>query len=189
MEYRILGPLEVLGDDGTPVALAGMRERTCSRASCSRRTTWSRPTGSSTCFWGEEPPERLKRPPGVRLQAEEKARICVEHGARSAPASRLRAYDSPGRARRRRFEELVRLSETTGQKRRWRGSVRRCRSGEEMSLPVLLLKSPLLTAPASTSFASSQSSGASKRSFRLASTTSSWLVSNHSRAKIRFVNS
>ena len=45
MEFRVLGPLEVLGDDGEPLPLGGRRPRAVSRSCSSTATRRSRPRG------------------------------------------------------------------------------------------------------------------------------------------------
>jgi DNA-binding SARP family transcriptional activator len=45
VRFGILGPLEVTGDDGRPVAVAGVKERALLALLPSTRAGWSRPTG------------------------------------------------------------------------------------------------------------------------------------------------
>jgi DNA-binding SARP family transcriptional activator len=56
MEYRILGPLEVLGDDGTPVTLAGARERTLLATLLLSANHVVSTDRLIDVLWGEEPP-------------------------------------------------------------------------------------------------------------------------------------
>src|ERR1039458_4928196 len=56
MEYRILGPLEVLGDDGTPVTLAGVRERTLLATFLLSANHVVSTDRLIDVLWGEEPP-------------------------------------------------------------------------------------------------------------------------------------
>ena len=68
MEYRILGPLEVLGDDGAVVTLAGVRERTLLATLLLRANHVVSTDRLIDVLWGEEPP------PSVRNAAAQTAR-------------------------------------------------------------------------------------------------------------------
>ena len=54
-EFRILGPLEVVGDDGA-VALGARSSARCSRSCSSTPAASSRPTALIDALWGEAPP-------------------------------------------------------------------------------------------------------------------------------------
>ena len=57
MRYRILGPLQVLDDEGLPVALGGRLDACSSPLFCLRPTVSSLRTGLSMPCRGEHPPE------------------------------------------------------------------------------------------------------------------------------------
>src|ERR1035437_8365171 len=134
MEYRILGPLEVLGDDGTPVTLAGARERTLLATFLLSANHVVSTDRLIDVLWGEEPPpsalnalqvyvSKLRR----KLEgASSKSPIRTEH-----PGYVLTTL--PGEIDAERFEKLVRSSEATGPEEEvtrlsealslWRGAV------------------------------------------------------------------
>jgi DNA-binding SARP family transcriptional activator len=134
MEYRILGPLEVLGDDGTPVALAGMRERTLLASLLLSANHVVSTDRLIDVLWGEEPPPSASNALQVYVS---KLRRKLESASSTSPIrTQHPGYvltTLPGELDAARFEELVRLSETTGPKEAvarlsealtlWRGDV------------------------------------------------------------------
>ena len=112
MEFRLLGPLEVRGDDGARRSqLGGKRPRAAARACCCSTPNEAVSTDRLIDgIWGESPPPAPRRRPGPRPRAPE--------GARHRPHRHARArLPRPRRARAswtsRRFERLVALGETT----------------------------------------------------------------------------
>ena len=115
MEYRILGPLEVLGDDGTPVALAGMRERTLLASLLLSANHVVSTDRLIDVLWGEEPPPSASNALQVYVS---KLRRKLESASSTSPIrTQHRGYvltTLPGELDAARFEELVRSSETAG---------------------------------------------------------------------------
>src|ERR1019366_422865 len=112
MEYRILGPLEVLGDDGTPVALAGMRERTLLASLLLSANHVVSTDRLIDVLWGEEPPPSASNALQVYVS---KLRRKLEDASSPNPIrTEHPGYvlnTSPGEIDAARFEELVRSSE------------------------------------------------------------------------------
>ncbi|HXW78798.1 MAG TPA: helix-turn-helix domain-containing protein, partial [Acidimicrobiales bacterium] len=56
MRYCLLGPLEVLGDDGSPLVLTGQRERVLLAVLVLNANRAVSPARLVDALWGEEPP-------------------------------------------------------------------------------------------------------------------------------------
>ena len=115
MEYRILGPLEVLGDDGSPVTLAGIRERTLLATLLLSANHVVSTDRLIDVLWGEEPPPSASNALQVYVSKLRK-KLEVASGANpiSTEHSGYVLNTLPGEIDAARFEELVRSSEATG---------------------------------------------------------------------------
>src|ERR1035437_9156805 len=114
MEYRILGPFEVLGDDGTPVTLAGLRERTLLASLLLSANHVVSADRLIDVLWGEEPPPSALNALQVYVS---KLRRKLEAASGRTPISTEHPgyvlSSLPGELDAARFEELVRSSEAT----------------------------------------------------------------------------
>ena len=141
MEFRILGPLEVVGASRWPLGGAGSVR--CSRCSCCARTRSSRATGWSTSSGASGRPRPRRRSLQVYVSLLRKA--LGDERARTA-AARLPAARRAGRARPRplraaarrgaacvsgapRAAERCARRSRCGAGRRWRTCVRAVRAG------------------------------------------------------------
>jgi len=115
MEYRILGPLEVLGDDGTPITLAGIRERTLLATLLLSVNHVVSTDRLIDVLWGEEPPPSAVNAVQVYVS---KLRRKLEAVSGASPIrTEYPGYvlaTLPGELDAERFEEWVRSSEATG---------------------------------------------------------------------------
>ena len=115
MEYRILGPLEVLGDDGTPVTLAGVRERTLLATLLLSVNHVVSTDRLIDVLWGEAPPPSAVNALQVYVS---KLRTKLESASSGTPIrTEHHGYVLmilPSELDAARFEELVRSSEATG---------------------------------------------------------------------------
>ena len=109
MEFRILGPFEVV-DDGRVVLLGGSRSVRRSRSCCCTTNRSSRATASSTELWGDRPPATALQSVRVHVSQIRKAlgsdscaRLPPATCSSSSPTSSTRAASSgsPGRGPRR----------------------------------------------------------------------------------------
>ena len=109
MRYRILGPLEVLDDDGRPVALGGRRERTLLAALLLEANRVVSSHRLIDAVWGDDPPETAANALQVHISKLRKV-LAASPGAvgpllTEAPGYVLRT--SPGQLDAERFEELA----------------------------------------------------------------------------------
>ncbi|MFZ0173827.1 MAG: BTAD domain-containing putative transcriptional regulator [Acidimicrobiales bacterium] len=115
MEYRILGPLEVIADDGTPVPLAGVRERTL-LASLLLQTNHVVSTDRLIdVLWGEKPPPSASNGLQVhvsKLRRKLEAASAISPIRTEHPGYVLRTL--PGELDAERFDELVRSAADMG---------------------------------------------------------------------------
>lgn len=113
MRYRILGPLEVLDDDGRPVALGGRRERTLLAALLLEANRVVSSHRLIDAVWGDDPPETAANALQVHISKLRKV-LAASPGAvgpllTEAPGYVLRT--SPGQLDAERFEELAAAGE------------------------------------------------------------------------------
>jgi DNA-binding SARP family transcriptional activator len=81
MEFRVLGPLEALGDDGRPVRLGGQRERALLALLLTRPNQVVSVDAIVDGLWGGQPPQKRREDPAV-------ARGAAAARARTRPATR-----------------------------------------------------------------------------------------------------
>ena len=136
MDFRILGPLEVL-DEGRPIALGGSKQRALLALLLVHANETLTTDRLIDELWGERPPAKAAKTVQMQLSRLRKA-LAVEAGNGSAGVvvTRERGYElvlDPERLDAQRFERLVAegRSELAAvargeQLRRWRG---RCRCG------------------------------------------------------------
>src|SRR6185369_1809514 len=83
MRFLVLGPLEVIGDDGTPVAIAGAKERAVLACLLSRAGHVVSVDTLVDELWGEEPPRTAEKTLGSyvsRLRRSVAAEAISAHG-------------------------------------------------------------------------------------------------------------
>jgi predicted ATPase/DNA-binding SARP family transcriptional activator/class 3 adenylate cyclase len=115
VEYRILGPLEVIGDDGSPVALPGVRERTLLAALLVSTNQVVSTDRLGELLWGDDLPPTAANALQA-LVSKLRRRLAAESGELNPIHTQHPGYvlrTVPGEIDAKRFETLLRSEESS----------------------------------------------------------------------------